>query len=301
MNRKSQIIILSSFILSACGGGGGGGSDPEFIKLEQQAVSLAEGSESAISFSSSFDDLSFQVIETTPEGVGTVTLQSGQLKISANETDRPGIISGVLYSQGKGVSHSTSKPVSIAVQNASAKDLEAQASDLVNQKQDILALNEDKAIYQFIVEASYLNGLIDYNEKDALLSSFSAQNAPTYSAISSEIDSFEAALSSYEKAEISDADLAVTLTNANASITDHSDYAAQKLSEISVYSDPYFGDLTITSMAYDPISGRYSRYLGQEAVGVYEGETWSFVADYQLLSSLVIRTLSGSIPVCEAN
>lgn len=301
MNRKSQIVILSSLILSACGGGGGGGSDPEFIKLEQQAVSLAEGSEASISFSSSFDDLSFQVTETTPAGVGSVTLQSGQLKISASETDRPGVISGVLYSQGKGVNHSTSKTVSIAVQNASAKDLEAQASNLIDQKQDILALNEDKAIYQFIVEASYLNGLIDYNQKDTLLSSFSAQSAPTYSSINTELNSFEAALTSYEKAGISDTDLAAALTNTDASITGHSDYAAQKLSEISTYSDPYFGDLTITSMAYDPISGRYSRYLGQEAVGAYEGENWSFLADYQLLSSLVIRTLSGSIPVCEAN
>src|SRR5690606_10392495 len=106
--------------------------------------------------------------DMSPSNIGSITLNGNILEISTLETDRPGRISGVLYSKEKGKSHSSAKDISVIVINTSAMSIENKASHIETQSDDLLSLKEDYAIFQLILEASYLNSLIDYNEKSSL-------------------------------------------------------------------------------------------------------------------------------------
>lgn len=295
--------MAASVALAACGGGGGGGKStpPELIKMSKQVISVEENSSASLSFSSDLQDLAFELTDETPSGLGAVVLAGSALEITAGDTDRPGQISGVLYSQERGVSHNSAKDITVVIKNTSAQALEEQVENLLQQRGEIMGLAEDKAVMQFVLESAYLSSLITDSDKSSQINGFDAQNGRFYINLTSEISTLESVFQDYNQGSASDSQLSSTLEDTNASVANHSDYAAQKLAEISTYSDAYLGDLTQTEMTYDPISGRYSRYLGQSSMGSYSNEGWGFNADYLLLSDLITQNLSDPLLLCEAD
>lgn len=305
ITRKSSVVLVSA-MLAACGGGGGGDGGgveppaPELIKMATQVAVLPENTSGDLFFLSNATDLAFEITNENPAGVGTIALNDKSLFITVGETDRPGVISGTLYSAAKGINDSSAKEISVVVENTSALAIQEQAENLVAQSDDILALSEDKAVLQFILEASYLSSLLGLSEKNSRISGFQPENSVNYSVAWLEIEDLKGILTSYQNGNTSDTALASELDEANIAIESFGDYGAQALSDVQMYSDVFFGDLTQTKLAYDPASGRYSRYLGHPSMGSYDQESWSFSPGYELLTSLIPATLTESILVCEA-
>lgn len=310
MIKKTSSILLVSAILTACGGGGGGSDpapapvpapEPDLIEVSSQTLSVPENTSGIITITSSAEDLAFDITDQHPSGAASVTLGEGSLTVEASEVDRPSRISGTLYSRAKGINDSTSKDISIVISNTSAQAVLTQSEQLVDQSSEVLSLAEDKAVMQFVLESAYLSSLISNSEKTTLIDGFDAQSAPTYATTASEIEYLEVTLQDYMQGNLSDSELSAAVSNATTVVASHSDYAAQELADISVYSDVFLGDLTQTQMAYDETSGRYSRYLGQASMGAYSDGAWSFNGSYTLLSSLITTLPSDPILLCEAN
>lgn len=302
MIKKISAVVFFASLLAACSGGGGKSPAPvaeDLIKIPSQVFSFDENAQNSILISSEINDLVLEITEMHPSGFGSVILNGDRIEITLKDLDRPSRISFVIYSKGKGIDDASAKKISVVAINSSGAGIEEQGRNLQTQSDDLLNLKEDKSIFQFVLETTYLNSLIDHNEKLALMSGFAPQDSAAHGSLQIEINDLNSAMALYEKGNLSDIDLQKAITDVSQVLSSHGDYAAQKLSEILIYSDPFFSDLIHTTLSYDAQSGRYSRYLGQSTMGSYTEGTWAFNENYHLLSTLVTTHLSDPILICE--
>lgn len=301
MTQKTVIVFMTASLLSACGGGGGSDTPRQIITMGQQSVSLGENTSASLPFTTSASDIAFQITSEQPKKVAVVTVKENVLEIAATETDRPSSLTGILYSEARGIDDGSSKKISVVVGNTSAAKLEARATKLLDQKEDLLALAEDRAIFRFVVDIAYLNSLISHSEKLAFMDDFSASSQPTHGALGVQVNSFATALNDYGSGEISDADLQAKLEFVDDAIASHGQFAATMFSDVAHLSSAFIGDLSVTTLAYDPVSGRYSRFLGHAETGAYSDSNWSFKPDYTLVDSWVSKNVASTLSVCGAS
>jgi len=302
VHKKLGVILLSTAILSACGSGGSAppAPDPDPIEMNTQVIAVSENSSGSLSYSSVFSDLVFEITEANPADIGSVVVEDNTLAITAGETDRPGVINGVLYSQERGMGDGSSKSVSIVVTNDSAVPVLEQVSDLLEQRSDVLNLSEDAAVFQFVMDASYLSSLVNSEQKEAFVSGFDPVTSASFAPAAVAIDDLQSVFDSYNSGNTSDSAVISALDQASSAISSHGQYAANELTDIQTYADVFFGDLSQTDLTYDSESGRYSRYLGQLSMGTYDQQSWQFSPNYELLTPLVAQQLSDDLLVCEA-
>lgn len=301
MFKKSSFIVFSVSIIAGCGGGDSKSLIPDLITMDQQAIVIGENSTGILSFATSATDIQFTVTTQKPSGVGAFVVEGGHLGIVSGETDRPASITGVLFSGAKGQNHESSKIISIVIENTSAKDLESQAQHLIDQKQDILELKEDRSIYNFLVDLAYLNNLINHSEKINLINGFNPSDQPRHSTLTNYFGEFESAFDLYQSGESSDSQLENNLAAMDQEIISHARFSNAEFSSIQAMNFESVDDLTITDFTYDPVSGRYSRLLGHVETGAYTDAHWEFTPGYALIDSFISKSISQSIPVCEVN
>lgn len=302
MNKRLSLALLSASILTACGGGSGGGKSPtpELIRIDSSYLVADENSSINVPINSSASDLAFEVISQVPSDIGVLSLQGNDLKATFGETDRPGAVTAKVYSREKGIDHPTSKLVTISVQNTSAAALEEQARQVLEQKNDILSLKEDQIVFKFLLDLAYLNDVITYGQKTSYIDGFNPTDPYSYVTLANDYANFESQHQSYLSGDKSDTSLSSNLSDVEQSIVSHADFAKTQFSNIKTLSDPFISDLTATDMEYDPISNRYSRFIGQSSLGAYSGSEWSFLSGYQLLDYWVPKNANDNFSTCEA-
>lgn len=299
--KHLAVPLVCSGLLVGCGGGGGGDSGASSappkptaaVSLSQSSVMVNEGGQATVSLS--YEPSSDLTVSSSDDAVAA-SLDGETLTLVASEVDRPVMVT-VSVTSALG-DDTKSDSLSLYVQNTSAEPLITQVDNLLNERDNLLALADDHRLYQFFVDFAYLGGVISNADKTARMSQFDADAANSYAPFELQIAALASADRDYELGEISDSQLQMELDQTESLLIEHAAYGKARLADVSDFSDVVAPGFVPASVAYDPKSGLYSRFLSNEDFGTYSNGDFQFNETFSALSSLV-RLSPNDTALCE--
>lgn len=299
MNRFQAVAIIPLVgLISACGGGGDSSPDTSARQaapqVDQRYVFVPEASTTAIG--GDFENTGSFSVSGTENLVRVVLAEDRQrLIIDAPDVNQPRTLELLLKFEGDNQPHTFS--LSVHVENTSALELETRVTDTLREKERLLDLEQDQVLFHFFVDLAYLNQLITHSDKQQYLDGFDPASATSYTEANATLQQLDEDYQRYQAADLTDAELELSLSRATRQIEIHSDYGAGKLAEIQSYTSliaPTFdGDLR-----YSPEAGFYSRYVDNDTYSEPSGDGFTLKPPYDALAT-VIRTEQSQEIRCE--
>lgn len=310
LNILALIALASA--LSACSNGSSSTppkpSVPSVeIELSSSNLSLDEGSTTTFSLTATPG----AIISIEGGSVVSLTERDNDYLLTAGEVDRTILetfkITGVLDGRKP-----TSVNLNVVVNNISSATTEGIVEATLQNRDSVLGLEEDAAVYRAIVEGLYLQqGLnsggissasmpMSYSEKEALIADFKPLTARFHYMLNNYLDVLNDIYAEYTKGQASEIQLKAALKQAQDAIKWHSDYGAEKLSPLFQALYPGVEIAMETTIEFSSEAGRYTRFVGNPAFGSVESETgeWSFSPSFGLLETL-IPTKENNVGFCE--
>ena len=284
------LAIVASFALAGCMGGGGsssGGSGDTASTaacgatvVQNLLVNESERHHENLSLCFSADNASIEA-----DGyVSGLQWDGNTLAFRTDNVDRPRSTEiRILDPDG-----ASQVRINVVVENASGRADEVRAAHIVDNSEAIRQLESDRRIYAYTLETAYLDGQINWSERQAMLAQWTPETTQSHDILSTRIKETRKVLEAYRNGQAGEQQLAEATSNAVSYLPSHGDYGARKLDELArderinvPVPDVSFGVLT-----YRASVERVARRVGNRAYGQLEQGEWEFDARYRFLSSV---------------
>lgn len=281
--------LLAALLLAGCiGGGGSSGGDGDAEadamaacgRAEVRNLMIEETQSGAMSLALCFDEEEGKM--EAGEHLGDVTYRNDRLRFSAREVDRPretGV--AILDPQGK-----TQVRINIAIKNTSGESLEARATELVNEAPSILALREDRRIYDYMLEVAYLEERITWSEKQALMKEWRPETREAHTRLEQRLQETADVLEAYQSGSTSESELDAVSSEALSVLANHGEYGSRRLSELASDQSSPVPDTSHGTLTYRDRTETVSRRVGNPNYGEFKDTEWQFAPTFTFLSTV---------------
>lgn len=283
------ILTLGITLITGCGGGGGGGgSDSESkpvepsISLSVSSLYLNEGQASRIPFEYA---QGAQVSVKVEGDAVSASIDGDDLVVRSGDVDRPATAAIAVTSSIDG--KQAAQVLSVAIYNTSAQGLVRQTRMALDDRDNLVNLSDDRQLYTFFVDFAYLAGGVPYADKKNLIDQFKPAAQISYAPLDLQLSNLEAALNEYERGNMADSDLESVLIQAESLLADHAAYGESRLLAVSQFADVIVPGFVPGKLAFDEVSGLYTRFLTDASVGEYIDGQFHFNEPYSALSDLI--------------
>lgn len=284
--------------LSGCGGGGSDGrsSEPQDNEIDaaipatpeirlQQQFYLTEESRRLVVIGDFSEPDSVRVTSQMEVPVTVHQVEPDALILNVPNVDRPRSLDfGLEFLYGE---RQFTLPLTLSIQNTSAKALEQQVQSALAEPSWVLNLAQDKVLYEFFLEYAYVTGLLRHSQKQELMHSFSPSEAPERASVELGFSALSQAWEDYGKGELSDAQLQAEIQFLEEAIRLFGAYGQRVLAGIEHLSGALFPPVSEGVLEYDPRAGFYSRFVSGDLYGRYEHDGFVLHESYQPLRSLI--------------
>jgi len=311
-----KILFALPFIaaLTACGGGGGGGGSsptqnktiPDETVIENKPVgenttvvkTLPSGSSSNLKYTIKNNSNSTSSTSDTSYDWLNVEIDSDSVIFNIGDVNRPYDL--ILEFRNKDSGEIVFK-IPLFVNNSSAKELTDQVGIAISQSDSLLALENEKKIYFYIVDLLYLsNNSVSYSDKQSYLEKFNVREFSTYQGFSDAINNLKDGLENYNKGEggVTDSVLESHLENFEKTLLAHGRMASGMI-EFLQYDVNSTGvvELPNTDVNYIKTQEIYSRFIGNSEYGQWVNGNWVYKPDFDFLKNIVNVETSGTCSI----
>lgn len=276
--------LLSVALLTGClGGGSSGGGDTEADAVaacgntEVRNVLVGETQRGNIDLSLCFDARDGSV--DAGAHLSDVVYRNDRLTFNATEVDRPRETQiSVLDPDGN-----TQIRINLAIQNTSGRPLETRAIQLVDQAGPILALQEDRRIYDYMLDVAYLEERITWSEKQALMQEWRPESRDAHARLDRRLKETADVLEAYQSGNASESELDSVSSDAVSALPNHGEYGARRLSELASEQNSPVPDSSHGTLTYRDSTETVSRRIGNRNYGALESEEWQFDPTFTFL------------------
>lgn len=280
--NKAFVPCIAVALLSTGCGGGGGNDKPQTVRLNDTLeLSIAENS--ADSFSATNAIKKIEPVE--PSESLSLSFDGVEVTITASNLDKPVLGVYDLYmSKGKDTLIQRYEIMGI---NTSAQALESKAFAIQQNAEEILALSEDKKIYEYLVDLGYLREDLTPAQRDALIDDFDATAQPSYASTQTSFQQLSQAYDNYQAGTIGESSLQSYLNTALSELAGHDDYGYSMIRSLDASSSAVMSTLPGTELEYVESQARFSRYFADSMLAT-DPETGqvSYVAGFEILTPL---------------
>jgi hypothetical protein len=300
-NNRSLLLVVAAGALTACGGGGGSdnpSASDNAVSLDQQYVATAEAVDVAVPGSFGGHRDVRVVSENRTQVRVSISDDGSSLVIRPLEVDRPKTLNlSLVFGDDPAAS-----PVSLTVyvQNTSSTDIEQQVTDLLAQRDALVALEQERVLYQYFLDIAYLRGEISDSRKRELIEAFQPSASANYASLRQAFTELRENSTDYQKGALPDYRLRESLDEVMTELDSHSGFGSRKLEDISDYTglvaSGFNQSLTNSTPEYSQ-TGVYSRFLST-AFGRFEGDEFVLDPAYRPLESMIRSDKQQEI-VCE--
>lgn len=283
----SVIAVAAVLAVPGCGGGGGGGDDggddderftgtPVTSSATPRLASrrLDETTSESVALTTEVEGDVVRAVSTDGD-VASGSVEGGTVVISTNEVDRPES-TVILVGDGEGNAVAT---INVAIANESAQALVDEVETWLAERDALLILDEDAAIYDLLVESAYLSRTIDAAREAELKAAWEPTAQDSHEGLDSDLDALDQSLLDYRSSQIGDAELASTLDTVKSAMDVHQQYALNRITDLKAETGANL-PLVTDAIAYSPETATVSRYVGNENVGENTTEGWIFDPGY---------------------
>lgn len=255
-NTKAFVSCIAVALFSAGCGGGGGGDQPQTVRINDKVeLSVPESTVERVSASNTVDKI--EPVQASENF--TLSFNGSEISIVASDLERPVLGSYDVYmSKGK---DTLIQRYEIMGVNTSAQLIESQAFAIQENADDILALSEDKKIYEYLVDLGYLRGDLTPAQRDALIDKFDATAQATYSAAKSSFEQLSQAFDGYQTGVIGESALETYLNTAVADLDAHAAYGYGMIRNLDATTSAVMATLPDSGLEFVEAQARFSRYF----------------------------------------
>ena len=282
-------ILLSAFLLAGCIGGGSSSSGDGETEADATAACgqtevrnllVGENQSGNINTPLCFDAAEGTVVAGAH--INDAVYRDDRVTFTAQKVDRPRQTQvAVLAPDG-----STQIRINIAIQNTSGKSLETRATHLVNETQSVLALRDDRRIYDYLLEVAYLEERITWSEKQALMGEWRPESRETHARLERRLKHTAEVLDAYQSGRASETELESASSSAIAALAKHGEYGARRLSELASEQNSPVPDTSHGTLTYRDRAETVSRRIGNRHYGEFQGGEWQFAPTFAFLSAV---------------
>ena len=300
MKLKTVVLSLAALILTACGGSGNGGTNPIeskslSIELQNNIVSLDEGSTKNISFSVNYtgsDDLAYDV-ESDHQDI-TVSVENKVVKITSPQIDSP--LTGKITITATDGRLNDSKTFTVNVINLSLEELLASFNEYTKHQNAYDALEEDIRLARFYGDAAYLKGLVSYDEGIALSNLVKNTRDKTLKDVKYYFVALQQKLDAYNNLTVTESELESAVAEFTAALSLHAKSTATEINNFNNNISLGFPLLDENNLTYHQNSGALGRLEDDKNLGAYNNEIWTFNENIAWLAKLA--TTSSAFKTC---
>jgi hypothetical protein len=280
--NKAFVPCIAVALLSTGCGGGGGEDKPQTVRLsDTKELSIAENS--ADSFPATNAITKIEPVE--PSDSFSLSYDGTTVTIKASNLEKPVLGVYDLYmSKGKDTLIQRYEIMGI---NTSAQALESQAFAIQQNAEEILALSEDKKIYEYLVDLGYLREDLTPARRDELIDDFDATAQSTYESAESSFQQLSQAYDDYQAGTIGESALQSYLNTAVSELASHDHYGYGMIRNLDATSSAVMSTLPNSGLEYVESQARFSRYF-DESMLTTDSETGqvSYVSGFEILAPL---------------
>ncbi|ROQ39380.1 hypothetical protein EDB94_3784 [Marinobacter sp. 3-2] len=280
--NKAFVPCIAVALLSTGCGGGGGEDKPQTVRLsDTKELSIAENSADSFSATNAIN----KIEPVEPSDSLNLSFDGTEVTITASNLDKPVLGVYDLYmSKGKDTLIQRYEIMGI---NTSAQALESQAFAIQQNAEEILALSEDKKIYEYLVDLGYLREDLTPARRDELIDDFDATAQSTYESAESSFQQLSQAYDDYQAGTIGESALQSYLNTAVSELASHDDYGYGMIRNLDATSSAVMSTLPNSGLEYVESQARFSRYF-DESMLTTDSETGqvSYVSGFEILAPL---------------
>jgi hypothetical protein len=308
MMKKILIPITISLMITACGGGGGGGgggtttnaqggtqtsenpkssssSSQEAINIviEKSSVTIDEDTSTNLTVGTGNVTGATYTVESTDTSVkGSVT--DGILKITASKVDSDKDVSLSVNAQKGGVNSKAT--IVIHVNNASAKALLEDATKILSQKDSLINLSEETAVFNFVNNLAFKSGYATRSETKSSSSAFNIALKAASADAKSALDKLAITQIAYTQGSATEVQLRKDFDDAIAILNKNGKIFIEKINAaINITKGPFA--ISASGYNYALSVSKYSQFFGNPTLGKDDGGQWKFSQTYDYLNGLL--------------
>ncbi|MYL25597.1 MULTISPECIES: hypothetical protein [Halomonadaceae] len=291
-----HITLAASLLLAGCIGGGSSSGDASDTG-STAACGKTETRNLLVNENTTYRDnlsLCFSAEEASLEADGQLSelhWEGNTLAFRSSHVDRPRRTQvRILDPHG-----STQLRINVVVENRSGRADEIRADHLVDESASILALSEDRQAYAYMLEVAYLEGQIDWSERQSMLADWTPETASAHGTLAEKIKKVERVLEDYRNGRAGEYELSQAADLAASYLGAHGQYAADKLMALARDQriDVAVPDISTGELAYRAGVEQVSRHVGNPMYGELVQQQWQFDRRYRFLNDVdIVETRS---------
>jgi len=255
-------------------------------ELDSVTISFThEGAQGKLSVSVDFGDGAFSATLSSDHSVGE---SDGSLRFSIGELENDGqVTASVVFTDGEDRIQEFGLPVTLI--NTSAPDTIEGLKQIAQNVETFLTLAPESLLVSY---ASHLAVLINPDfgseEQHQLIDAFNASIDHTLSAqILSDANAFEQLQSDYHAGTIRETALSEATVHLTERLQTFASPLSENVNQALQQANGLIPEVSLDTVRYSEQLDMLSLFVGDPALGQYEGDTWIFNGTYQFLDPIV--------------
>lgn len=315
--KKSIIITTLTMAISACGGGGEsatetntgstGSAGPTLslsFNLSQSSLTIDENAQKEVSVTVNYTgtgvgtlSYSYDVTTSNSDDYSNISISGDKITVAANEVEQ-----NVTYSVEVTLSDGTlsdTKSFTVSVLNK-PQDSNIAEAQLWTDGNNLFSMNELDPMLEVYVKAAYFNGGILESEIEI----FEQEYADLKSQIlkntgSALLSGLLTTINDYSSGTTSASGLLAKVNEVKALAKTSSNKLIAKINELSSRSGGSLPELSPNKLMYVQEYGVFSSVIGNESMGSFDNDVWSFTGKFEFMNTLVSEL--GNTTECSAS
>lgn len=293
-NCLISIVVMLS--LTACGGSGGSGdhgsdqsargvqSSNGLVRLDRAFFVGPETQ--AVALTGVFERPESITVASSGAAISLASFEQNRVFLRLPEVDRP--VNAAVTLEFRYPGQNAEITVNVAIENASAADLEQQVTHTLTNRDAIMALSQDAALYNFFLQLAYLQDELSHQELVDQLAAFKPQTGPWAFDANFALDNLVQIQEQYRQGLISEQVLQQELAYAERMIANHGVYGRDMLRDIGNLIEPIApGGFVSGVLEYVASAGLYSRILSSDRYVIASNGSIALRPEYASLAALV--------------
>ena len=209
---------------------------------------------------------------------------NGRVAFTVAEVDRPSQDA----IQFRGASGETLLTINVAIRNLSGQSIERKAKHLKGQNESLLALEEDRELYHYLLEVAYLNEEIDWPEKQSYLAEWTPEDGSHFEQLRQRLQDSDDVLERYRNGKAGERELGRATSRAVQALPRHGQFGMEQLRDLASELDTPIPNVHDGTLTYRSDAERVSRRVGNRSYGDFTAEgTWQFDRRYEFINDVV--------------
>lgn len=214
-----------------------------------------------------------------------VNYSDGQLSFTTTAVDRPReSVVELLDAHGQ-----PGLRLNIAITNLSGQAAENQAEHVTSREEKLLGLEEDHALYRYVLEIAYLSEEISWPEKQQALQAWAPGDEDSHLTLEQQLEEVGQTLAAYRAGEVGENKLYAVLEDLQSPLAQHGTYGSDMLATLSSTLTVSVPDVSQGTLSYREQTEQVSRRLGNPDYGSFEENDWEFHSPFRFISAVLER------------